>query len=590
MIRTNDHKTDRMFDSWWYLGPKRKKLLEKSWPGLFREYILNSLPVEKVANCFKDDFGRPTKELYCAIGVQVLQQMQDLTDEETIRQLAFNTEWHYALDITEDSDDAKYMSLRTLWSFRNKVMERGLDGEIFNSATDKLAKAFKVDTDKQRLDSVHIRSNMKRLGRISIFARSIHGFLVNLRRHHRETFEALPALYAEKYLSDKAPGCFSMVKPTESDKTLKELSVDLYELAERFKGDDKITSMTTYKLLKRVLNEQCIVKEVEDISLVGVAVKQAKQVPSDSLQNPSDPEASYDGHKGQGYQVQIMETYSRAEEEGESKGLNLITYVEVEPAHESDAKALMPAIESVAARGLEPKEILADSLYGSDDNIRAAKADGIEVISPAMGQTKGEGLSISDFEKTDSGAVCKCPEGHIPLKTKIKRSKHIAHFDINHCGGCPRLQTCPVKKGKRYYSLLYDDKQLRLSARREYENTDEFKDRYRYRSAVESTMSSYDRVTGVKRLRVRGLKAVRFCATLKALGINILRAAAFRAEKTGQRGAAAAALFVVSRIAVAFCRSFSRDLCCILHMINHYAANNEYSLIWSLNYLRGRHN
>jgi len=36
-------------------------------------------------------------------------------------------------------------------------------------------------------------------------------------------------------------------------------------------------------------------------------------------------------------------------------------------------------------------------------------------------------------------------------------------------------------------------------------------------------------------------------------------------------------LFVVSRIAVAFCRSFSRDLCCILHMINHYAANNDYS-------------
>ena len=29
----------------------------------------------------------------------------------------------------------------------------------------------------------------------------------------------------------------------------------------------------------------------------------------------------------------------------------------MEPAHESDAKALMPAIESVAARGLEPKEI-----------------------------------------------------------------------------------------------------------------------------------------------------------------------------------------------------------------------------------------
>ena len=39
-------------------------------------------------------------------------------------------------------------------------------------------------------------------------------------------------------------------------------------------------------------------------------------------------------------------------------------------------------------------------------------------------------------------------------------------------------------------------------------------------------MSEYDRRTGVKRLRVRGLKTVRFGATLKALGINLLRAAA----------------------------------------------------------------
>ena len=34
--------------------------------------------------------------------------------------------------------------------------------------------------------------------------------------------------------------------------------------------------------------------------------------------------------------------------------------------------------------------------------------------------------------------------------------------------------------------------------------------------------------TGVKRLRVRGFKAVRFSATLKAAGINLFRAAAVR--------------------------------------------------------------
>ena len=39
-------------------------------------------------------------------------------------------------------------------------------------------------------------------------------------------------------------------------------------------------------------------------------------------------------------------------------------------------------------------------------------------------------------------------------------------------------------------------------------------------------MSQYDALTGVKRLRVRRYKAVRYCATLKAAGLNILRAAA----------------------------------------------------------------
>ena len=45
------------------------------------------------------------------------------------------------------------------------------------------------------------------------------------------------------------------------------------------------------------------------------------------------------------------------------------------------------------------------------------------------------------------------------------------------------------------------------------------------------TMSQFDRLTGVKHLRVRGLKAVSFAATLKALGLNILRSTRFKDEQ-----------------------------------------------------------
>ncbi len=64
-----------------------------------------------------------------------------------------------------------------------------------------------------------------------------------------------------------------------------------------------------------------------------------------------------------------METYCKYEETKETT-LNLITHVNIEPAHESKAHALIPAIESTKPSGLAPKELLADSLYGSDDNCR----------------------------------------------------------------------------------------------------------------------------------------------------------------------------------------------------------------------------
>jgi hypothetical protein len=118
------------------------------------------------------------------------------------------------------------------------------------------------------------------------------------------------------------------------------------------------------------------------------------------LQNPSDPDAGYDGHKGKGYQVQIAETYSNSEDK-DNPELSLITHVDVEPSHASDANALLPYIEAT-------------------------------------------------------------------------RKKN------------------------------------------------------RFRAGVEATMSQLDRRTGIKHLRMRGMEAVCFAATLKATALNILRAAAFR--------------------------------------------------------------
>ena len=583
MIHTKDHKTGYLFDPWDHMGPKRRKLMEQSWAGLFREHILQDLPVNKIVRYFTEGFGRPTKELYIALGVIILQQAHDFTDDETLCQLAFNEQWHYALDITSVSDDATYMSPKTLWNMRKIVTDNELDSIIFNQTTDTLAKMFNVDISKQRLDSVHIRSNMRSLGRIRIFAVTIRKFLVNLKRHHKKVFKTINERFIDRYLTKDTSSCFSMVKPSESTKTLESVSSDLFELVQIFKDNTDIVSMNSYKLMERVLKEQCIITDIDNGKTV--TLKKPKDIPSDSLQNPSDPDATYDGHKGQGYQIQLMETYAekknKASEESEDESenvqendpdavpaclrathrqaLNLITRVNVQTACESDVNALIPAIESADERGLAPDELLADSLYGSDDNCETANGLGTEVIAPTMGSQKEDATPLSNFTFSERGKVISCPEGHVPVSTKHKKYRHIAAFQIDHCNNCPKRDKCPVKAGKKHYYLRYKDKVWRIAMRRVFEKTDKFKDKYRWRAGVEATMSEYDRKTGVKNLRVRGMEAVRFCATLKAVGINIFRATAVRRAKISPESIHEVACRCVSRLCF-----YVKEQCCAL--------------------------
>lgn len=60
------------------------------------------------------------------------------------------------------------------------------------------------------------------------------------------------------------------------------------------------------------------------------------------------------------------------------------------------------------------------------------------------------------------------------------------------------------------------------------EKRDEFCDRYRWRAGVEATMSRFKYQMGMACLRVRGIASVTYVATLRALGLNIRRVAAYR--------------------------------------------------------------
>ena len=154
-----------------------------------------------------------------------------------------------------------------------------------------------------------------------------------------------------------------------------------------------------------------------------------------------------------------------------------------------------------------------------------------------MGSVKETSLTLNEFALSDKKEITACPKGLAPIQIKKTDGARTAVFSRETCSGCAILCNCPVKPGKRYHYFRYDDKALRLAQRRAREKTPEFKEKYRFRSGAEATMSALARRTGIKRLRVRGLEAVSFAATLKATGLNILRAAAFKIREKRRKEA-----------------------------------------------------
>ena len=508
------------------VSAQKLALLKKSWAEIFRQHILPQMPVAQIARHFNKTQGRPTKELVSTCGASVLQQIFDLTDVETRDQLAFNQQWHYALDVLAQQDQV--LSLKTLWSMRNILITDKSAKNIFNDTVDRLREVYKVDTSLQRLDSVHIHSNMARLGRVRLLARVCTKFLLNLKRHHQAQYESLPDSLKRRYEKENDSTYFGNSKPSESQKRLADIAQDMYELTQTFKGDSDICSLYSYKDLQRVFAEHC---SIEDDSVI---VKPNKEVPTDSLQNPSDRDATYDGHKGQGYQVQIMETYSReSSEDNDSNSLELITYIDVEAAHRHDSHALAPALEETGQRDVLPDELQADSLYGSRDNQKKAKERGVDLIAPLPGNKPKNNLVDFDFDpKTHE--IKQCPQGHAPTKVKHnKKGTLTAIWAKEVCGTCPLFSSCSVRKAKSGYRLLYKHNEAEAALHRRWEQSDEFKDKYRFRAGIEATNSRYIHMTGARRIRYRGLQRVDYAARLKAVGINMFRAAKFALTEAG---------------------------------------------------------
>lgn len=559
MRRAKNPRQNRLFDPYMAaLSDPAYARLKDGWHHVFRTVILACLerPVSELGKHFSPDLGRPTKEMYSIAGLLLIKEFMNWTCEQAVHAYLYDQAIQYSLNL--DVRD-QVLCERTLLRYEKIFAEEELAGMVMEDVTSQLVKMLELDLSLQRVDSTHVLSDMANMGRTRMMGVTIKRFLTQLGRHDPAAWQQVPGELRERYETCEAR-LFGKVSGQETRSRLRrQVAQDMHWLVERFADVASMKNRTTYKRLVDVFHQQCDVvtdktrvagqepaaeepaaQEPAGEEPAGVRVEPKAKTGGNVIQNPSDPDATFDGHKGPGYKVQIAETCSPQND------VQLITLAMPQTAVAADANALAAVMEELKERSLMPKTVPADTSYGSDENVQWCAEQGVELVSPSPGATRdgtdSKANRLADFEvDAQTGQVTACPAGHAPLHSAHDSEKGKTHVAMAGalCEACALLASCPVQPHRGRYVVHFTDKRRRLAERRVAEQTPQFKDVYRLRSGIESANSALKRRHGLKRLRVRGRGAVFHAIAMRCAGRNILRAAS--SEKLRTKVAAMAA-------------------------------------------------
>ena len=272
------------------------------------------------------------------------------------------------------------------------------------------------------------------------------------------------------------------------------------------------------------------------IPAVQIEPKAKKELSSDRVQNPHDPDATY-AVKGQGeqkkehvgYKVQVAETVSEATLAAGEPTRNFIAGIVTHPAYESDDAGAEKMEQEQAEMAMEkPPVQYVDGAYVSAEKLMQAQAEGRELIGPARPAPEKDGrYSATDFQVQVEERRAICPAGK--TSTQCSRLEEESTGKVSyrfewstHCHDCPLRSQC-LGKEQRHRTLVVGEHHTVLQARRQEQETGAFQQRMKHRNAIEGTQSELVRAHGLRQARYRGLAKVRLQNYFAGMACNVKR-------------------------------------------------------------------
>lgn len=392
-------------------------------------------------------------------------------------------------------------------------METGED--LFRNCIENLsqefAKLMKIDGKIKRMDSLMVSSNCKSLTRLELIYTCVEG-MVKVINQTGET--ALLPANLMKYLEKdhKNYVCYHL-KDTDVNSRLESALKDALDVISMH--EEGYSELKEYKILIRLLSEQTIIKD-------GITfLKDKKEINTDTLQNPSDPDATFSKKYwkvNQGYSGNMVESYS--------KDGSIITGYDLKPNIYSDKNF---SSDEIKRNGKSEEEtiLIADGAYGYADNYKEAKNANVRLITTNLIAQKPDEV-ISEFKlNPETNLVEQCPMGYNPIKSVNHNTNKVSYtrtqFSREKCENCSNRDKCKATMQKKTAVVWLGKDTIERAKRVKNLNTEEYKEYAHIRNGVESIPSLLRRKYLVDRIPTGGLLRSKLWFCFKIAAINATR-------------------------------------------------------------------
>ncbi len=512
-FKANAFQQMNLTDTYFSLSERNKNFLKKSWAYDFAEQVFPNINEERFSVLYSDNnASRPNTPVNVVIGSLMIKEMFGLTDEELLEAIIFDVRYQYALHTTSFTEQP--ISDRTFSRFREKILkyekETGID--LLKQEMYSLAECYRdflgISHSIKRMDSIMISSSCKVMSRLELFYACVSNMVSLI---HRTGGDDMLKGF-ENYLSaEDRNNTIYRCKPEDAQSRLKKVAEDAANL-ERFTCDG-YTDFSEYQNLKRLLEEQVIINERQ------LQLQASKNIPTDSLQNPSDPDASYRFKAGKKYTGYVGNFVETIDEHG-----SIITQYDYKQNVYADHTFCQDVINELSMQS-EKVTLIADGAYSGMDNVEQAKRNNIELITTALTGPAPSDIHSDFIIDRVTHTVIRCPAGHKPeyFNHNKKRDDYRITFKKEYCENCPNRDKCKAKLQLNNAVVKLSQNMIDRAKYIKSISTQEYIKLQKKRNGVEGIPSILRRRYHVDMVPVRGFLKSKLWFSFKIGAVNIVK-------------------------------------------------------------------